>query len=550
MERRTSIGITRAGLKKGEAGACGAMLVRTVFFAVFVLLAGRACAQDHRGGTLRLLASSGAGTLDPQINYTGQYWQLFTVVYDGLVAFRKVAGPEGMVLVPDLADAIPEPTDGGLTYRFHLRPGLQFDGGRPVRASDAAASFRRMFRVLSPTAGSFYGVVTGASACLATPATCALPGVVADDEAGTVTIHLDRPDPELLMKLTLPHASILPADAPDHDTGNVPIPGTGPYRIAAYDPAAELRLERNPDFRVWSTDAQPEGYPDQIAYSFGLEDQAEVTQVENDEADWMFENPPLDRLGELGAHYADRVHTNPALAIWFLAMNIHERPFDDPRVRRAVNLAVDRDAVVKLFGGPRLAVPSCQILPPGLPGYQPYCPFTHDLPQAQALVAASGAAGQIVTLVVDTSAVQRSMGTYLQGVLRQLGFDARLRILSGNLQFTYIQNTANHVQISLTPWYSDYPGASDFLPILFGCAAFHPNSDSSVNMPGVCDPALDARMAAAGVADWAGIDRAVTDQSYYAVLFNPRYIDVTSSRVQHFFYHEQYHWLLAQSWLR
>ena len=523
------------------------MVRRAALFALLVATA--AHAQDHRGGTLRLLASSSAGTLDPQINYTGQYWQLFTIIYDGLVAFRKVAGPDGMVLVPDLADAIPLPTDGGRTYIFHLRPGLHFDGGRPVRASDAAASFRRMFRVLSPTAGSFYGAIAGAPACLAQPATCTLPGVIADDAAGTVTIHLDRPDPELMMKLTLPHASILPADAPDHDTGSIPIPGTGPYRIAEYAPASHLTLERNPDFSLWSADAQPEGNPDRIEYSFGLEDEAEVTQVENDQADWMLENPPLDRLGELGATYADRVHTNPALALWFLAMNIHEHPFDDPRIRRAVNLAVDRDAVVKLFGGPRLAVPSCQILPPGLPGYQPYCPFTHDLPQAQALVAQSGTAGQVVTLVIDTSAVQRAIGTYVQGVLRQLGFDARLRVLSGNLQFSYIQNSANHVQISLSPWYSDYPGASDFLPILFGCAAFHPNSDSSVNIPGVCDPALDAQMATAGVQDWPAIDRAVTDQAYYAVLFNQRYIDVTSSRVQHFFYHEQYHWLLAQSWI-
>ena len=518
--------------------------------ALALLLPEAAVAQDdHRGGTLRLLASSAAGTIDPQINYTGQYWQLFTVVYDGLVAFRKVPGPEGMVLVPDLADALPEPEDGGLTYRFHLRPGLRFDGGRPVLASDAAASFRRMFRVLGPTAGPFYGAIAGSKACLAEPATCALPGAVADDDAGTLTLHLDHPDRELLMKLTLPHASVLPADAPDHDAGTVPILGTGPYRFASYTPATGLALERNPDFHQWSEDAQPEGYPDRIEYSFGLEDEAEVTQVENGQADWMFETPPLDRLGELGAAYADRVHTDPALAFWFMPMNVHEKPFDDLRVRWAVNLAVDRAAAVKLFGGPRMAVPSCQVLPPGLPGYAPYCPFTHDMAQAQALVAESGTAGQVVTLVIDTSTTQRTLGTYLQGVLRQLGYDARLRVLSANLQFTYIQNTANHVQISLTPWYSDYPGASDFLPILFGCGSFHPNSDSSVNFSGLCDPALDARMAAAGEADWAGIDQAVTDRSAVAVLFNPRYIDVTSSRVQHFFYHEQYHWLLAQSWL-
>ena len=518
--------------------------------ALALLLPEAAAAQDdHRGGTLRLLASAAAGTIDPQINYTAQYWQLFTVVYDGLVAFRKVPGAEGMVLVPDLADALPEPEDAGLTYRFHLRPGLRFDGGRPVLASDAAASFRRMFRVLSPTAGPFYGAIAGSKACLAEPATCALPGAVADDDAGTLTLHLDRPDPELLMKLTLPHASVLPADAAGHDAGTVPILGTGPYRIASYTPATGLALERNPDFHQWSEDAQPEGNPDHIEYSFGLEDEAEVTQVENGQADWMFENPPLDRLGELGAAYADRVHTNPALAFWFMPMNVHEKPFDDPRVRRAVNLAVDRAAAVKLFGGPRMAIPSCQVLPPGLPGYAPYCPFTHDMAAAQALVAESGTTGQIVTLVIDTSTTQRTLGTYLQGVLRQLGYDARLRVLSANLQFTYIQNTANHVQISLTPWYSDYPGGSDFLPILFSCSSFHPNSDASVNFSGLCDPALDARMAAAGEADWAGIDQAVTDRSAFAVLFNPRYIDVTSSRVQHFLYHQQYHWLLAQSWL-
>lgn len=514
-----------------------------------IALAAPAHAQGHRGGTLRLLASAAAGSIDPQINYTGQYWQLFTVVYDGLVAFRKVPGAAGLELVPDLADAVPAPADDGRSYLFHLRPGLLFDGGRPVRPSDAAASLRRMFRVLSPTAGSFYGAITGAADCLAAPAACALPGVVADDAAGTLAIHLDRADPELLMKLTLPHASVLPADAPGHDSGTVPIAGTGPYRIAEYSPSSRLRLERNPWFRQWSADAQPDGYPDRIEYAFGLEDEAEVTQVENEQADWMFETPPLDRLGELGASYAGRVHINPALALWFMPMNLHEPPFDDPRARRAVNLAIDRQSVVKLFGGPRLAVPSCQILPPGLPGHVPYCPYPHDPAQARALVAESGTAGMAVTLVIDTSTVQRTLGAYLQGVLRQIGYDAKLRVLSANLQSSYLQNTANHVQVSLTTWYADYPATSDFLPTLFGCAAFHPGSDSSVNFSGLCDPALDARMAAAAP-DWPAIDRSVTDIAAFAVLFNPRYIDVTSSRVGNFFYHEQYHWLLAQSWLQ
>ena len=515
-----------------------------------LLLMGSARAQ----GTLRLLASTGAGSIDPQINYTGQYWQLFTVVYDGLVGFRRVPGPAGLELVPDLADSVPQPTEEGRLYTFHIRPGLHFSDGAPVHASDAAASFRRIFRIVGPTAGSFYGGIVGAQACLRTPTDCHLPGVVADDATGMLTIRLVGRDPDFLQKLALPHASVLPASAPDHDAGTEPLIGTGPYRFASYDPATGLRLERNPRFQPWSIEAQPPGIPDLIEYHFGLEDEAEVTQVENDQADWMFENPPLDRLGELGADYAGQVHTNPALAIWFLAMNTHEPPFDDLRVRQAVNMAIDRDATVKLFGGPRLAVPSCQILPPGMPGYAPYCPFAHDLAAARSLVQASGRAGTAVTLVIDTSAVQRSIGTYLLDVLRQLGFAARLRVLSGNLQFSYIQNTDNHVQISLTPWYSDYPGATDFLPLLFGCASYHPGSDGSINFSGVCDPALDARMQAVidsgDPAGWAAIDREVTDRAAFAVLFNPRYIDVTSQRVLGFAYHEQYHWLLAQARLR
>ena len=267
---------------------------------VWLFLAG--CA--HAQGTLRLLASAGAGSIDPQINYTGQYWQLFTVVYDGLVAFRRVPGPAGLGLVPDLADAVPSPTDEGRLYTFHIRPGLRFSDGTPVRASDAAASLRRIFRIVGPTAGSFYGGIVGAAECLRVPASCRLPGVVADDATGLLTIRLVRGDPDFLLKLALPHASVLPAGASDHDAGTQPLIGTGPYVIVSYDPAAGVRLERNPRFQVWNAEAQPSGNPDAIEYRFGLEDEAEVTQVENDQADWMFETPPLDRLGELGSDYA------------------------------------------------------------------------------------------------------------------------------------------------------------------------------------------------------------------------------------------------------
>ncbi|MBV9758026.1 MAG: ABC transporter substrate-binding protein [Alphaproteobacteria bacterium] len=526
--------------------------------------------QQHRGGTLRLLVSSSAGTLDPQINYEGEFWQVYANVYDGLTAFKKVAGPDGNTIVADLAESVPKPQDDGRTFVFKLRHGIQFANGREVTAADVVASFRRIFKISGPTSGSLYGVIVGAEQCLKSPADCTLDGgVVADPAAGTITFHLTRPDPEFLDKLALPHASVLPADTPAKDVGTAPIPGTGPYMIASYEPNKEMLLKRNPAFHEWSVDAQPEGYPDVIQYEFGLEPEAEVTEVENGQADWMGNRPPLDRLAEIGRRFAKQIHINPVFSLSYLAMNTRLPPFDNAKARQAVAYAMDRRALVNLVGGPNLASPACQILPPGFPGYVPYCPYSKnpgekwtapDMQKAQQLMKESGTAGHKVTLIVADTAMARDVGTYVQSVLRQLGYDAALKAISGNIQFSYIQNSNNMVQISATGWNQDYPAASDFLNVLFSCGSFHPGSDSSINISEFCDPAIDARMQQAleaGIADpqkanqmWAEIDRAITDLAPAVPLFNGKTLDFVSARVGNFVFNNQYLWLFSQAWVR
>lgn len=103
-----------------------------------------------------------------------------------------------------------------------------------MTVDDVVASFQRIFKVSSPTAGSFYNGIVGATACLKTPATCTLAGgVIGNAAAGTVTINLVAPDVEFFYKLGVPHASILPKNAPAKDGGSTPIPGTGAYEIAS-----------------------------------------------------------------------------------------------------------------------------------------------------------------------------------------------------------------------------------------------------------------------------------------------------------------------------
>jgi peptide/nickel transport system substrate-binding protein len=525
---------------------------------------------DHRGGTLKLLAKSASGTIDPQVNYTLPYWQLYQASYDGLLAFKKAGGNAAFQVVPDIAQSVPTPTNGGKKWVFKIRKGIKFSNGKTVMPTDVAASFRRIFKVKSPTSGTFYSGIVGAKACLAKPAGCTLKGgVIANDKAGTVTINLVASDPEFKYRLSVPHASIVPAATPPRDTGTKPIPTTGAYYFASYDPNKQLVMKRNPYFKEWSRDAQPDGYADEIVQSFGLTVEAQITAIENGQADWTVEAPPADRLGELGTKYASQVHITPLTAFWYAPMNTNLAPFNNLKARQAVNYAIDRNNAVKIFGGPKLATPSCQVLPPSFPGHRDYCPYTKhpgahwsapDLARAKALVKASGTAGQKVAVVSSDDEVNKAMGVYLQSVLNQIGYKATVKPISANISFTYPQNTKNKVQINVQQWYQDYPTASDFLYVLFGCESFHPGSDSSINMAGFCDKKINARMHAAltrAVTDvqganrmWEQIDRMVTDKAPMATLFNPKHIDVVSKRVGNFTFSKQFYWLVAKSWVK
>ncbi|MGW1555800.1 ABC transporter substrate-binding protein [Streptomyces sp. NPDC002144] len=525
---------------------------------------------QHKGGTLKLVAHAAAGSFDPQVNYTLQYWQLYQSLYDGLLAFKKVGGQESFTVVPDLATAMPKVTNGGKTYTFTLRKGVTFSNGKALTTDDVVASFERIFKVSSPTAGTFYNGIVGADACLKKPAGCTLPkGVIGDAKTNTVTINLTAADPEFPYKLAVPHASILPKDSPAKDAGTKPLPSTGPYTAASYDPNRELKLVRNPHFKEWSRDAEPQGYPDVIDYTFGQTVESEVTAVENGQADWMFDAPPADRLNEIGTKYASQAHVNPLTAFWYATLNVNSAPFNNKLAREAINWAVDRSAVVRLYGGTNLASPACTILPPGFPGHVDSCDYTKgggttwkapDLARAKALVKQSGTAGQQVGIVVQDDDVNKSIGQYLQSLLTQLGYKATLKPLSANIQFTYIQNTKNKVQLALTSWYQDYPAASDFLNVLFSCASFHPGSDSSINISGFCDKSVDAKMQTAirtaqtdeqgANRQWGAIDQDVMAQSPAVPLINPKIIDFTSKRLGDYRFSKQFYMLVGQTWVK
>src|SRR4051794_27228749 len=244
--------------------------------------------SGNSGGTLMTVAKGApSGSPDPQINYTLQELQLLILSHDGLLAFKRTSGTEGTKIVPDLATEVPKPENGGKTYVFHIRKGIKFANGKELKPSDVKYTFERLFKIgQSPNAGTWYNVIVGGDACVKTPASCDLSqGIVADDAKSTVTFHLTKGDPEFLDKLGVPFAFILPSGTQNKEV-QIPPPGTGPYYFAQYSPTKQIKLVRNKYFKEWSKDAQPAGNPDEILQKFGLSVNAEVTQVENGQADW------------------------------------------------------------------------------------------------------------------------------------------------------------------------------------------------------------------------------------------------------------------------
>jgi YVTN family beta-propeller protein len=520
----------------------------------------------HRGGTLVFtMEESAFPSIDPAVLYMVFPPQLLGMTNNGLVTLKHTGGSDGAQLVPDLAISLPVPTDEGRTYHFQLRRGIVYSDGRPVQPADFRRAIERTLRLGSPGAGFFTRIV-GADRCLAVQTTCDLSkGISTNDAASTVTFHLSAPDPEFLYKLALTFAFAVPEGTPNHDVGTQPVPATGPYMIASYSRGKELRLIRNPHFRMWSQAARPDGFADQIVWRLGVDAETAVTEIERGRADSSlnFFTPPIGHLERLRSRYPAQIHVNPLPETEYVAVNAERPPFDDVRVRRALNYAIDRRRIAALRGSPDLARPTCQVLPPGVPGYRPYCPYTidpntdgtwtaPDLVLAKRLVAASGTRGMGITFVVDPIFKE---GDYIASVLRGLGYRVDLRRVSTQ---KLMQIPTGSVNVRPGGWAADYPAASNFIQVKLCCRSFGPGT-ANTNESHFCNPRIDAMVEHALKVQtidpptanrlWTRIDRALVDQAAWVPEVNLDQVDFVSRRVGNYQFHPQWGVLLDQLWV-
>jgi len=440
--------------------------------------------EGKQGGTLNVTYASFPDYMDPQLSYTQEGWSAMGEVYIPLLTYKHGEGTEGAEVVPGLAKEMPKISNGGKTYTLFLRPGLKYSNGKPVKASDFPYTVERLFKVNS--GGSpFYTSIVGAEKFAETKQG-GIPGIKTNDKTGEIQIELEKPRGTFSNELGLMFVAPVPKGTPNEDLSASPPPGTGPYTITKSQPGRGWEVERNPYWEKANSKAMPE-YPtgniDGAKVTIVRNPQTQVNDIEQGKYDYMENPPPADRYTEVKENFeGTQFRIEPTISTYYFWMNTKKPPFDDVKVRQAVNYAVDSAALERVYSGQIKGTQ--QILPPGMPGYEKLELYPHDMEKAKEMLKEANPSDMDITVWTDTESPNNEAGEYYEGVLKELGFNTKLKILNADNYFTVIGNQSTpDLDTGWSDWFQDYPHPNDFFqPLLSGESILQTNNGNFANI--------------------------------------------------------------------
>lgn len=417
-------------------------------------LAASGCGDDARpvgdaraGGAVVVATASPPDSLDPALASTAVARQSAWLAYTPPLTYRRAEGPEGTELVPALARELPQTSDDGRAYAFSLRRGLRHSNGAPLRASDFERAVARSVR-LNPDAARRFGAVVGiADYARGDGAGHDIAGIAVDDETGRVRIELTTPDRRFAHALATTWAAPVPRGTPLRDLSADPPAGIGPYRVSQVRRSGDIVLERR---RRWDLAGIAAGYPHEIVTRTIPDLRRRVRAVLDGRADLVEGEAPVRMLPDIRSEHADRYAEHLTLRSLYVSIDAGRDPFRDSDVRRALSYAIDAGEIARVHGG--FLAPSCNVLPPAIPGYREAdpCPFGErlndaDLVEASRLVREAGAEGAPVLVAADERGHGPATARHLVATLRKIGLAAGLsRGAEANVEFTAAEPEIPH----------------------------------------------------------------------------------------------------------
>ncbi len=434
------------------------------------------------GGEITMAQTSQPDFMDPALSYTVNGWEPMWIVYTPLLTYAHEEGPGGAELIPGLAEDLPEVSSDGKTYTLTLRDGLEYSDGTPVVASDFEHTIKRVINLESGGSPFYLGIVGAEDYLAANDPEADIEGIETDDKTGEITIELVEPDATFSNVLAMNFAGLVPGDTPFKNLTEDPPPGVGPYEITESVPNRQFVMEKVDGFADLGIEGIPAGHVDKMTTSIIKNQTQQAQDVLNNELDYMQDPPPadfkptvLEQVGPDGAE-EQRYEEFITTSTYYFFMRNDLPPFDDPKVREAVNIGLDKPALARLFGGE--LEPGCSFLPPGMPGYDEAldtteCPWgdpnsSGDQEAAAQMIEDAGATGEEVTVYGNNDDPTDKVTEAYAEQLNEIGLDATPEILDGGVYFQTVGNDKTKAQTGFTNWFQDFPHPFNFFFLVDG----------------------------------------------------------------------------------
>ncbi|MGO8101866.1 ABC transporter substrate-binding protein [Rhizobium leguminosarum] len=442
-----------------------------------------------QGGDIVVTYKDDITTLDPAIGYDWVNWSMIKSLYSRLMDYA----PGTPNPVPSLAESFTVSPDG-LTYTFKLHKGVKFSNGREVVASDVKYSIERAVdpKTQGPGAG-FFGAIKGFEDETGGKTTT-LSGIETPDDS-TVIFNLSRPDATFLHVLAINFASVVPKEAVEAaagDFGKKPV-GSGTFILKDWTIGQQLVFERNKDYFVRGVP-----YIDSFKVEVGQEPLVALLRLQKGEVDIAGDGIPPAKFLEIknSADGAQMIVDGEQLHTGYITLNTKVKPFDNVKVRQALNMAINKDRITRILNG--RATPANQPLPPLMPGYdKSFTGYAYDVAKAKALLAEAGYPDGFETVLYSTNTdPQPRIAQAIQQDLAAVGVKAEVRALAqaNVIAAGGTEGEAPMIWSGGMAWIADFPDPSNFYGPILGCSGAVPGG---WNWSWYCNADLDKRAIAA-----------------------------------------------------
>ena len=489
--------------------------------------------QPTSGGSMTVTYKDDISTFDPAIGYDWQNWSMIKALFDGLMDYK----PGTTELIPDLAESYTV-SDDGLAYTFKLRKGVKFHNGRTMTSADVKYSIERSVNPATQSPGQgFFAAIKGFDDLAAGKAK-GLSGITVPDD-DTVMIELSRPDATFLQVLAINFAFVVPKEDVDkygQDFGRNPV-GTGGYKMTEWTLGQRVVFEKNP---AYFRKGIP--YLDKVTFEVGQDPTVSLLRLQRGENDVLGDPIPSAQFLQVKNDPANKslIVEGGLLHTGYVTMNVTKPPFDKKAVRQAVNMAINKDRVLRIVNNRGVA--ANQPLPPAMPGYDPnYKGYAYNPAKAKALLAKGGYPNGFTTeiYVMNTDPNPR-IAQAIQQDLAEIGIKAEVKSLAQSVVIAAGgDGTAPMIWSGGMAWIADYPDPSNFYGPILGCGGA---VAGGWNWAKYCNKDLEARAAAADamvdpaqaeqrIDKWRQIFVDLMDDAPWAPVFNEVRFAMHSARI-------------------